>query len=75
MDHEVRDHVHIRGPLDKFTHALDLDEAGMIDVLRQGHDAGVEAFQMANLQNGPALIRQIDDALALLPSRRDGFLQ
>ncbi len=41
----------------------------------QGHDAGIEALQMADLENGPSSFSQIDDALALLPSCRDGFFQ
>ena len=75
MDHEIRDHVDVRRPFDKFPQALGLNEARAVDLLRQGHDAGVETFQMTDLENGPRLVGQGDDPLALPARRGDGFLQ
>jgi hypothetical protein len=75
VDHQVGDHVDVGGALGEAAHALGLDVARGVDALGQGHDAGVEALQMADLQDDAGGVGQADDLGAFGRVDGDGLLQ
>ena len=65
MDHEVEHDVDVEGARGKDAEAMRLEEHGVVEVRLDGGDGGVEALEMADLQDAILLARQRDERVGL----------
>jgi hypothetical protein len=69
MDHEVSDHIDIGSAVNERPQAMHLDEASVLHMLGQGHDTGIEALEVTNLQYGTITLRELDNLPRFLIGR------
>ncbi len=74
VDHQVEHHVDIQAARAEEVHAVDFEEEGQGGALFERHDGGVEALQVAHLQDAAAAGGGIDQAVGGGQVAGDGLL-
>jgi len=74
VDHEVEDDIDVEGAGSEDAEAVGLEEHGAVEVGLDGGDGGIEAFEVADLKDAAALLGGFDEAVCLVSSGGDRFL-
>ena len=74
MDHQVEHDADVRAARLEWREPVRLDEARRGQLVRDGKDHGIEALEVAHLQNEPLAAGQRDELARLVRRRRDRFL-
>jgi hypothetical protein len=73
VDHEVEDDVDVEGAGAEDAEAVGLEEHGSVDAGFERGDGGVEAFEVADLNEAVVLVGEVDELICLGESGGDGF--
>ncbi len=65
MDHEVEDDIDVQGAGCEDAEAVRLKEHGAVEEGAHGLDSGVEAFEMADLQDAVVLCGEVEEVVGL----------